>query len=132
MPTHKKSHAKSRKASSKKKASGKKASGKKASSKKQQHWRDIAPMTSRERLAMDKKNPECFLVHSDPQRPKYPICPKGSTKPSQKGRAAARARANMLKDKNEDARKALRKLNKMEGKTPNRPVQGRRNLGKNA
>jgi len=67
---------------------------KKASSKKKTvRWRDIAPMTTADRKKMDQENPRCFLDHSDPSRPKYPICPRGSTKPTHQGIEAARKRA---------------------------------------
>jgi hypothetical protein len=58
-------------------------------------WKDIAPMKTRDRLQMDKKAPWCFLDHSDPDRPKYPICPKNSVTPTKQGIDAALHRARM-------------------------------------
>jgi len=73
----------------------KKNSKKKSHSrKKSTHWRDAAPMTTKERKRMNAKNKECFLDHST-SRPKYPICPKGSAKPSCKGIQSAMARARL-------------------------------------
>ncbi len=63
-----------------------------------QRWRDIAPKTNNDRLKMDKIAPWCFLDHADPNRPKYPICPKGSIKPTQQGINAALHRAKMQKN----------------------------------
>ncbi len=59
------------------------------------HWRDIAPMTVSERQKMYLQNPRCFLDISDPQHPKYPVCPIGSTTPTEQGFDAAIRRARM-------------------------------------
>ncbi len=58
-------------------------------------WRDMAPMKTEDRLKMDQKDPWCFLDHSDPNRPKYPVCPSGSDKPTCQGVEAALRRARM-------------------------------------
>ncbi len=60
------------------------------------HWRDIAPMTRSARQKMYAQAPWCFLDISDPEHPKYPICPEGSINPTSQGLDAAVRRARML------------------------------------
>jgi hypothetical protein len=58
-------------------------------------WRQRTAMRVGEREKMKKRSPSCFLV---PSESKYPVCPKGSSKPSCEGLLAARRRAIMNKD----------------------------------
>lgn len=61
-------------------------------------WKDIAPMRRFDRLKMNKDNKYCFLDHSDPNKPKYPICPNHTTYPTCQGVNAALKRARMQKN----------------------------------
>jgi hypothetical protein len=65
-----------------------------------QRWREVAPMSTKDRISMNKMNPECFLDHSDPTRPKYPVCPNGSNIPTCQGIDAALRRARMQRNQN--------------------------------
>ena len=54
-------------------------------------WSEAAPKTKKERQALlEKCGSGCFL---QPEKLKYPICPKGTCKVSKKGADAARSRS---------------------------------------
>ena len=81
-------------------------------------WHNVAPKTKKARRKMLKKcGKKCFLK---PSTLAYPICPKSTCSPSQKGLRAAYARARQFKHQS-IARKAHRRLSgraQKKNKTP--------------
>ena len=72
-------------------------------------WHNVAPKTKKARRKMLKKcGKKCFLK---PSTLAYPICPKGTCSPSQKGLRAAYARARQFNHQS-IAQKAKKKMNR--------------------